>query len=76
MPVFSLTVLKYLVTCALMAVTQEVNEIERLLVVQDVELAIKWALYGYLCYLGIQYMIGSLSSFSSTRTLKFEILEI
>jgi hypothetical protein len=59
-----------------MAVRQEVNKIERLLVVQDVELAIKRALYGCLCNLGIQYMIGCLSSFSSTRTLKLEILEI
>jgi hypothetical protein len=59
-----------------MAVRQEVNKIERLLVVQDKELAMKRALYGCLCNFGIQYMIGSLSSFSSTRTLKLEILDI
>jgi hypothetical protein len=32
-------------TCALMAVRQEINKIERLLVVQDVELEMKWALH-------------------------------
>jgi hypothetical protein len=46
-----------------MAIRQEVNKIERLLVVQDVELAIKRALYGCLCNFGIQCIVGSLSSF-------------
>jgi hypothetical protein len=40
-------------TCALMAERQEIIKIERLLVVQDVELAIRRALYGCLCNVGI-----------------------
>jgi hypothetical protein len=42
--VFSYTVSQYLITFAFMAVTQEVNKIEKLLLVQKVELTMTWAL--------------------------------
>jgi hypothetical protein len=45
-----------------MEVWEEVNKTEWLLVVQDVELAMKRALYACLCYFWIQYSIGILSA--------------
>jgi hypothetical protein len=44
LPVFSYTLSHYLITCVLMAVKQDVNKIESLLVVLDVELAMNLTL--------------------------------
>ena len=55
-------------TLALMAVGQEVNNFEISVVVQELEFAMNLALYGLLCSLGNQYIVGSLSWRSLTYT--------
>ena len=55
-------------TLALMAVRQEVNNFESSVVVQELEFAMNLALYGLLCSLGNQYIVGSLSWRSLTST--------
>ena len=58
-------------TLALMAVRQEVNNFESSVVVQELEFAMNLALYGLLCSLGNQYIVGSLSWRSLTSTANF-----
>ena len=55
-------------TLALMTVRQEVNNFESSAVVQELEFAMNLALYGLLCSLGNQYIVGSLSWRSLTST--------
>ena len=54
-----------------MAARQEVNNFESSVVVQELEFAINLALYGLLCSLGNQYIIGSLYWRSLTSTANF-----
>jgi hypothetical protein len=60
LPVVSKTLLQYLMT-------------DNIVVVQELELAINLALYGVLCILGNQYIVGILSCFGSTLILNFVI---
>ena len=52
----------------MIAVRQEVNNLESSVVVQELEFAINLALYGLLRSLGNQYIVGSLSWPSLTQT--------
>ena len=55
-------------TLALMALRQEINNLESSVVVQELEFAMNLALYGLLGSLGKQYIVGSLSWRSLTYT--------
>ena len=50
---------------------QEVNNLERSVVVQELEFAINRALHGLLLSLGNQYIVGSLPGRSLTHTENF-----
>ena len=52
----------------LTAVRHEVNNLESSVVVQELELAINLALYGFLWSLGNQYNVGTLSWFALAFT--------
>ena len=56
--------------CSFTAVRQDVKSFESLVVVHELEFAMKRALYGVLCSLGIQYIVGSFSCVSATVILK------
>ena len=70
-PGLSYTVSQYIMNLPLMAVRQEVNNFESSVVVQEVDFAMDLALYGHLCSLGNQYIVGSLSWRSLTSTAIF-----
>ena len=55
----------------LTAIRHEVNNLESFVVVQELELAIKLALFGFLWGLGNQYNVGTLFWVSLPLTAKF-----
>ena len=62
-----------------MAVRQEVNNFESSVVAQELEFAMNLALYGLLCSVGNQYIVGkvywrSLTSTANFLGISFELL--
>jgi hypothetical protein len=74
--VVSKTFSQYRITCSFTAVRQDVKSTDNLVVVQELEFAINLALYGVLCILGSQYIVGTLSCFGATLILNFVICRV